>query len=162
MGSLITPYAPTLRAIAQRMKLYPVAQLALQPGITAVYRVTVYYADQRAYHTVATLQKTPVTGAALELRYEGAFGSKSLHYTLIPARYEGFAAGLRSGGFDRLPDAPELTAKEGTVDVWMLERAAGSFYHSVIVAPVLAHDAYAKMVAAVRQNLPEAVREMPR
>lgn len=162
MPSLVTPYAAALRRIAERMALPAVPALALQPGVTAIYRVTVYYVDQRAYHTVATVEQSPVKGAVLELRYEGAFGSKALRYTLIPTRYEAFVTDIRSVGFDRLPDAPQLTSKEGVIDVWMIERAAGSFYHSVILAPALALGVYATLVAATRAHLPEAVREIPR
>lgn len=162
MPSLVTPYAASLRRVAERMKLLAVPALALQPGVQAIYRLTVYYVDQHAYHTVATLQQSPVTGARLELRYEGAFGGKALTYTVIPTRYEAFTAGLRGAGFDRLPDAPDLTAKEGAVDVWMIERAAGSFHHSVILAPALSKGVYAALVAAARQHLPEAVREILR
>jgi len=43
-------------------------------------------------------------------------------------------------------------------DLWLIERAAGTFAHSVILAPELARDEYSKLVNAVKNGLPEALR----
>jgi hypothetical protein len=46
------------------------------------------------------------------------------------------------------------------VDLWLLERAAGSFNHSVVIAPALAQGAYNTLAACVKTYIPEALREV--
>jgi hypothetical protein len=150
-------HAPSLLAIAARCGLPSVGQLARQPGLQGVFRVTVSYHDQRARHTVTTLTRAAV-GYGLEIVFEGAVG-KPLYHPLDPDRFDAFARALVGVGFDRIKDAPDLPAP-GKGDVWLIERAAGSFAHGLLLAPDRAEGVYMRLVNAVRHGLPEALRQV--
>lgn len=156
--SIIGYHAPALRAIAESLALEPVARIAKQPGVQAVYRVTVLIHDGRASSAAATVKRVG-QGVALELAYQRALDGKHLLKTLPIARYERFVSALAELGFDHLPDQPDLPDRP-TADLWMVERAAGSFQRAVILAPALAQGAHLKLVEAVRTYLPEALREL--
>ncbi len=66
---------------------------------------------------------------------------------------------MASVSFDHLPDQPDLPGYDAT-DLWLVERAAGTFAHSVIVAPDLARDQYARLVNAVKHGLPAVLRQV--
>jgi hypothetical protein len=73
-------------------------------------------------------------------------------------RYEAFINTLDTLRFDRLPDQPGIPSYGA--DLWLLERAAGSFSTSLMLAPERASGVYASLVALIRARLPEAIREI--
>lgn len=159
MSSWRQHHASVLRAVAERLRLEPVAQIARQPGIQAVYRITLLYAGLRALPAVATVRQSPLDGARLWLQFEGALTKHPLTYRLPPVRWDAFTRALQAAGFDRLRDQPDLPAVD-VADVWLVERAAGAFAHNILLAPASAQAGYADIVAAVRGYLPEALREI--
>jgi hypothetical protein len=150
-------HAPTLLAVAARCGLPAVAALARRPGMRGVYRVTIGYHDRRAKDTVTTLTYSS-TGTALEIAFDGAIG-KPLQHPFSADRYRAFADALFGVGFDTLKDAPNLPAP-GKGDVWLIERAASSFAHGLLLAPERAEGPYARLLNAVRHGLPEALRRV--
>lgn len=146
-----------LRSIGDQMKLTPLQKVAMQPGISAVYRLTVRYHDRRACDSVATLQRWREQ-MTLEIVYRGRFDHKPLKMTIQPTRYEAFVASLHKLHFDHLKDQPNLPTYGA--DLWLLERAAGSFAKSLILAPELAVGIYVELVNAVKTYLPEMLREV--
>ena len=44
------------------------------------------------------------------------------------------------------------------VDLWLVERASGSFYHDVVMAPDSARGFYRELALSLRQHLKEALR----
>lgn len=152
-------HLPTLRGVAEHLHLERVTQLARRPGMQAVYRITVHYFDGRASDSAATLYRTTADGVRFELRFQRALGGKPLSSPVSLDTYETFIKALQSIGFDHMDDQPNLPAYNMT-DVWLIERGAGTFVHSVIVAPELASGAHARLVNAVRNGLPEALRMM--
>jgi hypothetical protein len=155
---LLAPHAPTLRAIIESVGVAALADIIRQPGVSAVYRLTVYHHDGRARDTVSTLIHAPVSGSRLETVVRLMFGGKPLVYNVLPRRYEHFVNRLNAANFDQLGDQPSLPPYGA--DLWLLERAAGSFNKSLILAPDRAEGVYASLVAAVRDHLPEALREV--
>lgn len=147
-----------LRSIGDQMKLTPLQKVALLPGISAVYRLTVRYHDRRAHDSVATLRRFGRERPALEIVYRGLFEHRPLNLPVDPACYEAFMVALQKLRFDHLKDQPNLPTY-GT-DLWLLERAAGSFAKSLILAPQLATEVHAALVAAVQTHLPEMLREV--
>jgi hypothetical protein len=131
--------------------------MARRPGMQAVYRITIHYFDGRASNSVGTLYRTTADGVRLELRFQRALGGKPLSPPVSLVAYETFVKALQSIGFDHMDDQPNLPNYNMT-DVWLIERAAGTFAHSVIVAPEFATDAHAWLVNAVKNGLPEALR----
>jgi hypothetical protein len=154
---LFRSQAPALRAFAERVGVPTVNVLARQPGTAAVFRVTAHYHDRRAQDSIATLKKD-VSGIRLELVYDRALNQKPLNYTISAERYETFFRAVLSLGFDRLTDQADIPPHDVT-DIWLVERAAGTFAHSFLIAPQLAQDgAHARLINAVRNGMPEMLR----
>jgi hypothetical protein len=153
-------HAYTLRAIAEYLRLEPLKRIARQPGVRSVYRVTIYHHDRRALDSVATLCRERENQATLSLNYEGVFHLKPLIHNIPPERYEAFTLALQKLHFDHLADQPGMPLYG--LDFWMIERAAGTFVKSIIVAPQTANGVYAELVAIIKTHLPEALREIAR
>lgn len=150
-------HAALLRDIAEALELPPVRRLARAPGVCAVCRVTVHRDDRRALDAVATVIRDSA-GVSLEVRYEGLRHLRPVRHPLAVDRLAALLLAWQRAGFDRLRDQPGLPLHGA--DLWLLERAAGTFVHSVIVAPQTAVGQHAALVAAVREHLPEALREV--
>jgi hypothetical protein len=151
--------ASALFAIADQLALPILKHLARGAGVKALYRLTVRYHDRRAADSVATLTARQVGPPLLEVHYRGLFEQKPLAFKVDAARYEAFTQTLQDLRFDTLTDQPAIPSY-GT-DLWLLERAAGSFSTSVVIAPALATGLYASLVALIRARLPETIREIP-
>ena len=159
-GSLFNSHAPSLRAIADAMRLESVSLLARRPGVQDVYRITVHYYDRRACDSVATLCKSITGGVTLDVVHRRALDHKPLTYRLDDARFRTFVAMIQRVRFDKLTDQPTLPVYDST-DLWMIERAAGTFNKSVILAPSSADaEPYRMLVDAVRNSVPEALRQV--
>jgi hypothetical protein len=156
--SLLGYHVPLLRAISDEIGLLPIPVIAQQPGVSDACRITVHYYDRRACDSVATAVKRMADAAALEIVFRRALEHKPLAYPLDEGRFRALLAALKAGGFDKLADQPGLPAYDST-DVWMVERAAGGFYKSVVVAPEIAGSPpHQAVIDAVRVHLPEALR----
>ncbi len=156
-ASILGFQAPLLRGIANQLQLKPIAEIARDPGVEEVYRITVQYYDGRACHSVATLRASQTGGITLETVYQRALNRQPIAHSIEAVRYDEFIKAVRSLSFDRMRDQSNLPAYNST-DLWLVERAAGTFYHSVILAPELALDAYSGLSNAVKHGLPEALR----
>jgi hypothetical protein len=152
--------AYTLRAIAEYLGLDPLKRIARQPTVRAVYRVTIYHHDRRALDSVATLKREGQNQATLSLAYEGVFHLKPLIHTIPLERYEVFVLALQKLRFDHMSDQPGMPLYG--LDFWMVERAAGAFVKSVIVAPQAAIGIHAELVTTLKIHLSEALREIAR
>lgn len=151
-------HAYILREIANQAELPTVKRIARQPGMKAVYRITIHYADVSTRHSVATLHRALVETPFLEVVYAGLFNRQPLIHPIELKRYEAFGLALQKAHFDRLPDQPNVPFHG--VDVWLVERAAGEFSKGVILAPRTAQGEHVAVYAAVRHYLPEALREV--
>jgi hypothetical protein len=150
--------ASQLRAIADQMGQPTTTQIAKTPGVSAVYRLTVRYHDRRASDSVATLRRIGKNDALLEIVYRGLFNHKPVTATLDNERYSAFVDALQKVHFDSLSDQQNIPPHG--VDLWLLERGAGTFNKTVIIAPELTGSVYARLVYLVGSTLPEAVREV--
>jgi hypothetical protein len=150
--------ASQLRAIADQMRLPSTRQIAQTPGVSAVFRLTVRYHDRRAADSVATLRRIGKGDALLEIVYRGLFNHKPVTAALDTARYNAFVDALQKVHFDNLGDQQNIPPHG--VDLWLLERGAGAFNKTVIIAPELTGSVYARLVYLVGATLPEAVREV--
>ncbi len=159
MTGVVRTHLPLMRAVAEAVKLPSLEVIARQPGIVMAYRVTVRYHDSRACDSAATLTQRRMDAWSLEIGYRGAFDSKPIQYPITAARGMAFAAALTGHGFDRLLDAPDLPAYP-SVDMMLIERAVGTFYHSMIVSMTTAAEPYTQLVNAVRNGLPEALKQV--
>lgn len=151
-------YAALLRDVAARAKLKTVKQLAAQPGTKAVYRVTIQYDRMRAAETVATVVCRLPEDVELEVIYLGHFGNRPITRHLSRDVYDSLVNDLNVLNFDKLPDQPNIPFFG--VDMWLVERGAGGFVKSLLVAPQVAEGVYAQVVSTISVSLPEAVREI--
>jgi hypothetical protein len=155
--SILGFQAPLLRAIADQLGLPPVLEIARRPGVTEVYRITVQYFDGRACNSVATLMGAHGAEIMLEIAYQRALARKPLTHRIEAERYAEFVKAVKGLRFDKMPDQAALPTYNST-DLWLIERAAGTFAHSVILAPELARDEYSRLANAVKNGLPQALR----
>jgi hypothetical protein len=150
--------AALLRAIGEQCGLPPTRQVAAGPGVRAAYRLTIRYHDRRAVDSVATLRRNRADDAVLEVVYRGLFNHKPLNFQVDQTRYAAWIAALEKLRYDSLPDQPNLPAHG--FDLWMLERASGSFVKSIVLAPERAVNEYAALARACEVHLPEALRPL--
>ena len=144
-----------LRTIAERLGQEPVKRMIKAPGMRAVYRVIAYYHDRRALDSVATLCAMVQQDPALAVVYRGIFHHQPIRHVVPRRRYEDFVGALQKANFDHLKDQPGMPQH---ADLWMIERAAGSYVHSVLVAPETADGVHGDLVNTVKTHLPEALR----
>ncbi len=160
----------TLRQVAEHVGALPLKVVVREPTVRAVYRVTVVYSDRRACDSVATLTwrtetqperlaATAQTDALLSIAFRGAFGHQPLQYVIPAARYQALALALQHLQFDKLADQTNIPFFGA--DLWLVERGAGSFLKSVLLSPQAPPAEYAGLVDTLRQQLPEAFREIP-
>src|SRR5690606_773492 len=127
---LLAPHAPTLRAIIESAGVEQLPEICVRPGVRAVYRLTVYHHDGRARDSVSTLIYRTGREVQLETVFLERFGGKPLVYSIPLDRYERLVARLNAIHFDQLADQPDLPLYGA--DLWLVERAAGSFTKSLI------------------------------
>lgn len=147
-----------LRVIADELGLESAEQAARRPGMRAVYRLTIRYHDSRSYDSVATLSRYGAEAPRLEIAYRGIFGQKPLTFTVNQERFDALAGALLKLRFDHLSDQTHIPAYGA--DLWLLERAAGGFAKSIMLAPKLAKGIHADLIAVIQEHLPEAVKEV--
>jgi hypothetical protein len=76
-------YASLLRDIAEQCGLTPIRQIARQPGIQGVYRITVRYADRPRRYLTATLRRS---GGPAVLKSSTRASITGLVYSIDEAR----------------------------------------------------------------------------
>ena len=153
--------ASPLRTVIDQLGIPDIRTLIQQPGTKTIYRITSYYADRKARHSVATLiDQTTQYDPQLEVVYESLFDHKPLRYTMNHDKYEAFVATLQQAHFDTLPDQPDLPMYH--LSLWLVERAAGSFYHGMLFSPAQAQMPYTVIENAIDAYMPEAIRAVER
>ena len=153
-------YASPLLDFVSRLEIPKLRQLAKQPGIQAVYRIVTYHADRHARHVVATITRTQYNDLTLEVIYEGVANHRPFTHDVSFSNYEKLLAVFQQVDFDQLSDQPKLPIYNR--DLWMIERAAGTFYHCVVMSPDTPQKPYVTLINAVDAYIPEAVREVSR
>lgn len=153
---LMRPQSASLRFIAVRMQIAELPQVVKQPGIGEGFRVTVQYHDARHPNQIATVTKIQGSDAQLTVVYRRADDRLLLfEYPLTAMQFQGLTGALRQIKFDTLDDA--LTPSYGA-DIWLLERAAGSFYHDLLLAPAHAQGIYAELTQVINTYIPLGLR----
>lgn len=148
-----------MQSLLENTGVLPLKTLAAQPDMKAVYRFVVYYADGRARHSVATLfDERGLSGARLEVVYAGFNGHQPMKYTIAPASVTALIDIFARVRFDRLPDGSTPAGRPRTL--WLIERAAGTFYRAVMLSPHEPVLPYSSLVNAIDAYLTEAIREM--
>lgn len=150
-------YALILRNIAGRIGLTPLKDIAAQPTVKAVFRVTVYHPETEITDAVSTLVAMAKT-IKLSTVYAGRLDHQPLTRQFDGADYDAFVQALSKLRFDRLPDQPFLPVFNASL--CLVERGAGTFVKDVIFSPDRATDDYGRLLEVLQQFLPEAFREV--
>jgi hypothetical protein len=147
--------ADPIRLIALRLMQNELRHLTHQPGINEAFRITIQYHDGRHPNQVATLVRGHA-GATLNVVYDKPNKSVFFTYPVEADRHQALLTAIRRLKFDKLDDQPDVPYFG--VDLWLVERASGSFYHDVVMAPDSARGFYRELVLTLRQHLKEALR----
>jgi hypothetical protein len=153
--------ADTLRLIAERLSLPTLQQFAAQPGVNEAVRLSIAYHDARHPNSTATLCRGIGKTCQLSVAYErhDQQGKPLIYDFQIPlVRYQTLLTALRGSQFDTLDDSPDMPPYG--VDLWLVERASGRFFHDVLLAPPAARGHHRELVMALRGHLAEAMREL--
>lgn len=148
--------AEFLRFVAVRLRLPELVDVVRAPGINEAYRLTIQYHDGRHPNQTATLTYAQSGAVLLSVAYLRTTHQPVFEYPMDAERFQAFDLAIRRSGFDRRDDQPDVPYTG--VDLWLLERASGGYFHDVVLAPGQAVGIYSWMVDAVQQYLPEAVR----
>lgn len=156
---LMRPRTAPLRLIALRLSLPELELIVRQPEVIESFRLTIQYHDGRCLDQAATITK--LRGAPVAVRLNAAYrrnNDRPLAYdfTLDPAKFDAYRMALRKLNFDKLDDPPDIPWRGA--DLWLLERASGTFHHDLIIAPDSASGVYAEIAALTRAHFPQAVR----
>lgn len=148
--------ADQIRLIAVRLGQSELKHVTQEPGVHEGLRVSVFYHDGRAPNSVATLRRSLSEICALQVAYDKS--PQPVYFDLqVPLeRYQNLLGMLRKTNFDNLDDQPDLPFYG--LDLWLVERIAGSFYHDIVLAPETAGGNYREIVRAFRQYLLESIR----
>jgi hypothetical protein len=155
-GDIMASPSPLL-AIAQRLGLPHVKVLAKEVGVKNVFRITAQHPSRHARNSVATLIQSRLQPAQLQILYEGFLNNQPITRTLEEHLVALLFTRLAEAKFDHLPDQPSPNT---TMTLWLLERASGSFYTSVVLSPYRVEAPYSRLVNALDDTLPEAIREV--
>lgn len=149
--------ADQLRLIAVRLGQGELKNVTQEPGVHEALRVSVFYHDGRAPNSVATLRRSLGETCALQVAYDKSPRPVYFDLSVPRERYQNLLGMLRRTGFDNLDDQPDLPFYG--IDLWLVERSAGSFYHDIVLSPETAGGNYREIVRAFRQYLQESIRE---
>ena len=148
--------ADPIRLIALRLRQGELRQVVQQPGVNEAVRVTVQYHDGRHPNQVATLTRGHGPQCTLLVVYDKPNKDVRFSYAIPLERYLALLGTLRRAHFDALDDQPDVPFFG--VDLWLVERASGSFYHDVVIQPESATGLHGEIVIAIRAQLKEALR----
>ena len=148
--------ADSLRIIATRLRLRPLRQIIRQPGISEAFQLTIQYHDGRYPNQVATLTRAHTNAIVLEVVYRQGDGPPVCRYEFALERFRAFDRALRRLGFDSLDDQPDMPI--AGVDLWLMERASGSYARDVVLAPTSASGPYAALWEACLLHMREAIQ----
>lgn len=144
--------------IAERIGLPSIRQLSTKPECITIYRITVYSVNRQLRNSVATLVHARLQKLMLEVVYEGLFQHKPLRYEILQERFSAFVQATRRANFDKLQDQRNLPLHSPIL--WLLERASGGYYKTVLFTPQIPEKPYSILVNAIDDYLPESIREV--
>lgn len=144
--------------LAERLGLPALQRAAADAGAISVLQISVYQRRQLR-HSVARASEYQTGEIDMLLAYEGIRLAQPIRLPIERERMEKLQEALLSARFGKLGDHPELSRDEPCI--WLVQRAAGSHIHSVMIAPDKPLLPWSAIVNAIDAYLPEAIRELP-
>lgn len=149
----------SLYEVADNLGAPHIKTVVKQAGVISVLRITAYYPERHARHSVATLVERHQNQRTMEIVYEGFYGHKPVTLTITRDDYEGLLDVLLQTKFKTLDYQPDVSYKDHSL--WLIQQAYGTFLHNVIVSPDNPKLPYSAIVNAIDDYLHEAIREIP-
>ena len=149
----------SLYEVADNLGVPHIKDIAKQVGVISVLRITAYYSERKARHSVATLVQSHRDQRNMSVVYEGFFNHKPVTLNVTRDSHENVLSALEQAKFDKLYDQPLVSYKDHIL--WLIQRASGIYLHGIIVSPDIPQMPYSLIVNAIDAYLPEAVRELP-
>ena len=131
--------------------------LLAEAGVQEAIRISRRFAYARTLDSLADL-RIMSTSSDLCVYFFGAFAGKPLHYPIDQTTTKRLQYRLHEAGFDDARDLEHLPL--GAPESWLIERAAGAYSHSLLVSPQSEWGPHAAIIAAVREAIPQALREI--
>jgi hypothetical protein len=146
--------------LADRLAPADLRALMNQAGNNEALRLSIVRPGQASPSSIATLIRRSGPVCPVEVVYD--YGEKPYRYAFeVPlADYQALLLSLRRNQFEKLDDEEGLGAQQNKLELWRIERTAGHFYHDILLCPATAGGHHRELVLALRQRLPEAVREL--
>ncbi len=151
-----TRRADPIRLIALRLRQDELRNVTQQPGVNEAFRVTIQFDDTQHPNQVATLTRGHSGACALKVVYDKPNKDVHFDYAVEAERYKALLMALRRVKVDSMDDQPDVPYFG--VDLWLVERASGSFYHDVVLSPESARGFYRELILAIREHVKEVVR----
>ncbi len=148
-----------LYQLANWLGLPPLERVAAGAGVISVLQISVYQSERTLRHSVARVSEYQTGEVELLLAYEGISLKRSIRRAVESERMERLQAVLLKARFDKLGDQASLSRNESLL--WLIERAAGSHRHGIIIAPDRPELPWSAIVNAIDAYLPEAIRRVP-
>ena len=126
-------------------------------GVQEALRLSRRFDDGRALDSLADLRIMNTSGD-LRVYFRGAFSSKPLRYPIDHSTIKRLQHRLNEASFDYTRDVERLPL--ATPEIWLIERAAGAYSHSLLVSPHSEVRSHAAIIAAVSEAIPQALREI--
>jgi len=145
--------------LASQLGLPDLQQAASRAGVMSVLQVSAYYAARRVRHSVARIIEYQTGEITMQVVFQGVKLPEPLRLTVDRERLEGLEQALLRARFEQLGDQAGLSYAERSL--WLIQRAAGSHVHGIMVAPDRPQTPYTSIVNAIDDYLPEAIREIP-
>ena len=145
--------------LASRLGLPDLERAARAPGVMAVLEILVYYAERRVRHSAARVLEYQLGEIELQVAYEGVRLETIPRIAIEEARMKKLNAVLLAVKFRSLSHQRDLSYDESSL--WLIQQAAGSHIHGIMVAPDRPVLPYSTIVNAIDEYLPEAIREVP-
>ena len=160
MGLTVMPFDGTdVFLLASQLGLPDLERAASQAGVMSVLQVSAYYAERRVRHSVARVIDYQTGEIELLVVFQGVNLSEPLRLVVERPIMEKLDDVLLRVKFDRLSDQAGLSYAER--NLWLIQRAAGTHVHGIMVAPDRPEAPYTSLVNAIDAYLPEAIREIP-
>lgn len=144
-----------LRSMSTQFKLPELRQVALMPGMQAVYRVT--YTPLNDVAAVFTFVRSLTAPPSLQVT-RGTVPLFQASYTLDADQLMSFAGALSAIKFDHMRDQPNIPRVQ-EVSLLLFERGAGSFIKGVLLSPPSATDEHLRLYQHLQALLPDWLDE---
>ena len=147
-----------LLQLPTRLGMGDLAAAARASGVICALQIVVHQGNRRLRHSVARVVESQLGEVDLLVAYEGVdLSPRRVSHTR--ERIAPLHRALDMARFDRLQDQPGITIADAPL--WLVQRATGTHLHGVILAPDKPALPWSRIVNAVHDCLPAAVREAP-